>query len=79
MRLLLGGWLLLLAVIVVVRGFPMVAPFRHLVLVLDGTISPSSGNLGVVAGEFLILTAFAVVAFVFLRCGAHLLDGSVNR
>ncbi len=52
----------------------MVAPFRHTLLVLDGTISPSTGNLGVVAGEFVILAGFALAAFVFLLCGARILD-----
>ncbi len=48
--------------------------FTHLVGVLNGTISPSTGNLGVVAGEFLIYAAVAGVAYLFLRFGFKLLD-----
>lgn len=74
MKILVSGWLLFLAIAIVETGFPLVAPFRHLLGVVDGTISPSSGNLGVVAGEFIILAAVAAIAFVFLRCAAHILD-----
>lgn len=65
-----------MALFVVERGFSMVAPFRHALLVLDGTISPSTGNLGVVAGEFGILAGIALLAFVFLLSGARILEGS---
>jgi hypothetical protein len=65
---------LLLAIVIVETGLTLVAPFRHLLGVLDGTISPSSGNLGVVAGEFVILAAVAAAAYVFLRCAAQLMD-----
>ncbi|NNE46638.1 MAG: hypothetical protein HKN37_08255 [Rhodothermales bacterium] len=74
MKLLVSGWLVLLAIVIVESGFPLVAPFRHLLGVVDGTISPSSGNLGVVAGEFVILAAVAAIAYVFLRCAAKILD-----
>ena len=69
-----GGLLISLALVLLLGGSRVVAPITHLVGVLNGTISPSSGNLGVLAGEFLIYVAVAGVAYLFLRFGFKLLD-----
>lgn len=78
MRLIGSGLLIAIAVVLVCVGFGSVAPFRHAFGVLNGTVSPSSGNLGVVAGEFLIYTAVAGVAFLCLRSGFRLLDSRTD-
>lgn len=74
MRLVGGSLLMLLAVVLLYGAARIVAPVRHLVGVLSGTISPSSGNLGVVAGEFLIYAALAGAALCCLWFGYKLLD-----
>ena len=62
------------ALVLLLGSSRVIAPITHLVGVLNGTISPSSGNLGVLAGEFLIYVAVAGVAYLFLRFGFKLLD-----
>ena len=75
MRLISGSLLMLLAVVLLYGASRIVAPFRALVGVLSGTISPSSGNLAVVAGEFLIYAALAGGALFSLWFGYKLVVG----
>ncbi len=78
MRYLLGVWLVILGVVVLFVGLPLVSPVWHLVLLLVGTISPSWGNISVVAGEFVIFAAVSGSAYVFLRTGARFLEGETG-
>ena len=74
MKTVLGLAVVVVAALLVVRGWQLVEPIQHVYLVLNGTISPSRGNLSVVGGEVLIYAMTACVAYLCLRFGYRLID-----
>ncbi len=78
MKNLLGLSLVVTASALLIGGWQGIAPLRHVFLVLNGTISPSVGNLGVVGGEVFIFVAVACASYFCLRIGYSLLDSDHN-